>query len=263
MAIQSLDNLIAASPGFRLPLMKISATSKAAGSYHSLRQVAGQPGAGVTPPTGNGEIPGITTAGGFTYPTPSGSNLNYLAQAIIAGSAQGTLMLYDRLWHNSGLNASVVTAQTWTQSPLSRYADGVGVEIWMEIYTATGTIQVNATATYTNSNNVSDRLATSVLIASPVAGQMIPFNLAAGDNGVRSVQQVILSASTGVAGSFGLVLLKRLTDIPLNATNVAAVMDTFTIGMPTLDNNSHICAALLCSGTATGIIHGTVQIVQG
>jgi hypothetical protein len=92
---------------------------------------------------------------------------------------------------------------------------------------------------------------------------MIPFNLAAGDNGARSVQQVILSASTATAGSFGLVLLKRLADIPLNATNVAAVMDTFTIGMPTLDNNSHICAALLCSGTATGIIHGTVQIVQG
>lgn len=263
MAIQSLDQLLAASPGYRLPLMKTSATAKGAGSYHSLRQVAGQPGLGTTPPTGNGEIPNMTTAGGIVFPAPSGANLNYLAQAIIAGSVQGTLMLYDRLWHNSGLNATLTTAQAWSQAPLSRYADGVGVELWMEIYTATGATQATATATYTNSNNVSDRLATTTLVALPVAGQMIPFNLAAGDNGLRSVQQVALNVSTGVAGSFGLVLLKRLADIPLNAANVAAIMDTFTIGMPDVNTNAHLCAAVLCSGAATGIIHGTVQIVQG
>ena len=133
----------------------------------------------------------------------------------------------------------------------------------MEIYTVTGATQATATATYTNSNNVSERLATATLVVSPVAGQMIPFSLASGDNGLRSVQQVALSVSTGVAGSFGLVLLKRLADIPLNAANVAAVMDTFTIGMPDIATNAHLCAAVLCSGTSTGIIHGTVQIVQG
>ena len=263
MAIQSLDQLLAASPGFRLPMMKISATAKGAGSYHSLRQVAGQPGLGTTPPTGNGEIPNMTTAGGIVFPSPSGTNLNYLAQAIIAGSVQGTLMLYDRLWHNSGLNGTLLTAQTWSQASLNRYADGVGVELWMEIYTVTGTAQATATATYTNSNNVSERLATATLVASPVVGQMIPFSLASGDNGLRSVQQVALSVSTGVAGSFGLVLLKRICDIPLNAANVAAVMDTFTIGMPEINTNAHLCAAVLCSGTATGIVHGSLQIVQG
>lgn len=263
MAIQSLDQLLSASPGYRLPFMKTTATSQAAGRYHSLRQVAGQPGAGNNPPTGNGEIPVMSTAGGITFPAPSGTNVNYLAQAVIAGSVQGTLMLYDRLWHNSGLNGTTTAAQTWTQAALTRYSDGLGVEMWMEIYTALGATSVTATTTYTNNNNVSDRLATTTIPASTVAGQMIPFALAAGDMGVRSTTQVLLSVSTGAVGNFGMVLLKRIADIPLNATNVAAVMDTFTIGMPDVNTNAHLCAALLCSGTSTGIIHGTIQIVQG
>lgn len=264
MAIQSLDQLLSASPGYRLPFMKTTATSQAAGRYHSLRQVAGQPGASSgTPPTGNGEIPIMTTAGGIVFPAPSGTNVNYLAQAVIAGSVQGTLMLYDRLWHNSGLVGNVTTAQTWTQPSLTRYSDGLGVEMWMEIYTATGGTSVTATATYTNNNNVSDRLATTTIPATTVVGQMIPFALAAGDMGIRSTTQVLLSASTGLGGNFGMVLLKRIADIPLNATNVAAVMDTFTIGMPDVATNAHLCAAVLCSGTSTGIIHGTLQIVQG
>jgi hypothetical protein len=263
MAIQSLDQLLSASPGYRLPFMKTTAASQAAGRYHSLRQVAGQPGAGGNPPTGNGEIPIMTTAGGIVFPAPSGTNVNYLAQAVIAGSVQGTLMLYDRLWHNSGLSGSATTAQTWTQASLTRHSDGLGVEMWMEIYSALGVTSVTATATYTNNNNVSDRLATTTIPASTVTGQMIPFALAAGDMGIRSTTQVLLSATTGAAGNFGIVLLKRIADIPLNATNVAAVMDTFTIGMPDINTNAHLCAALLCTGTSTGIIHGTVQIVQG
>lgn len=262
MAIQSLDQLLSASPGYRLPFMKTTATSQAAGRYHSLRQVAGQPGVGNTPPITNGEIPVMSTAGGITFPAPSGTNVNYLAQAVIGGSVQGTLMLYDRLWHNSGLSGLINTAQTWTQPALTRYTDGLGVEMWMEIYSAIGSTSVTATVTYTNNNNVSDRLATTTIPASTVVGQMIPFALAAGDMGVRSTTQ-ILSGNTGGAGSFGIVLLKRIADIPLNATNVAAVMDTFTIGMPDVNTNAHLCAALLCSGTSTGIIHGTIQIVQG
>ena len=66
------------------------------------------------------------------------------------GFAQpGILVLYDRLLHIGGLNATTTAAQTVGGS-LSRYTGGAGNQIWVEIYTQIGTTATTITANYTN-----------------------------------------------------------------------------------------------------------------
>jgi len=92
---------------------------------------------------------------------------------------------------------------------------------------------------------------------------MIPFALAAGDTGVRSVQSVTLSATTGTAGDFGLTINRRVAIIGLPSGGIGDTLNIFSLGMPRIYDNA--CLALLCntSTTTTGQIFFELQIIQG
>jgi hypothetical protein len=92
---------------------------------------------------------------------------------------------------------------------------------------------------------------------------MVPFLLASGDSGVRSVQSVQLSISTGTAGNFGLTLLRRIAEIPINVTNMAQVHDAFALGMPRIYDSACLAMMVMCSTTNTGVMQGAVSLVQG
>lgn len=255
---------MALTAGETRSFLKASQTAEGAGTWHSLWKAAGYPGAGANPGSTNGVIPTDATAGAFPFVNAAGAANNYLGYIAAATSTVGTLILYDRLWHNSTLVGNVTTAQTFTQPALTRYTTGEGVELWGEVYTAMGATGSTFTATYTDQGGTASNSATYVMPANALSvGQMFPFDLASGDYGVRSVQQVQLGTSTGTAGDFGLTLLKRLVTIPLPQTNNAVVYDAFSSGLREIADDACLAFMVQCSTTSTGQINGELTIAKG
>lgn len=268
MAITSLDQLAANLPGQHRHILKASVTTEGAGTWHSLFRVAGQPAAGSTPPAfsaGTGYVPTSATAGAIPFTNPSGGNAAFLAKFMATLSAAGIAILYDRLWHCSGLVTNSITAQNiTTPGSLTRpNANGDDVELWGEVYTAPGATGATWTVSYTNQDGTSGRTATYTHPANAeTVGQMLPFTLQAGDTGVRSVQSFTCSVSSGTAGSIGLTLLRRLAEIPVPVANTGGVLDGFALGLPQVYNDACLCVMLLCSGTTSGVFQGSVAIVN-
>lgn len=264
MAIQTLDQLVSALPGQHEHFTKSSTTAEGAGTWHSLWMVAGQPGAAATPSANT--VPTSATAGSFTFTNPTGGALSYLGKMAAAGSVAGTLILYDRLWHTSGLSGIVTTVDTAVaNSALTRPdANGADVELWGEIYTAIGATAATLNVKYTDQDGTTAQVGTYAHPANAESvGQMFPIQLAAGDTGVRAVTNYHWSVSTGTAGNFGFTLLRRIAEIPLAATNVAVVLDGFALGLPRIYDSACLALMLMCTTTTTGALMGSIDIVQG
>lgn len=260
MAIISQDSLVTANVAALLRnFQKASVTAKAAGTYQSLWTAAGMPGAGSAPSSTAGVVPTSSTAGAIPF---TNSNVSYLQRMAAQGPTIGTLILYDRLVHSDGLSGTVATAQTVGTPTLTRSTDGIGVEIYLEWYTATGGTAATVTASYTNTTPTSGRTTVSQTIqATPVAGQMQFLPLQAGDLGVTAVASVTLSGTTGTAGNFGITLVKRIAEVPITAANVGNVYDQI-VG-PVVEDSSCLALMVLCSTTSTGLQSGSLRIAQG
>jgi hypothetical protein len=272
MAITTLDGAIA---GLQPPraFLKASATAEGAGTFHSLFLVAGQPGAGATPPAytaGSGYTCTNSTTGSLPFTDPGGGSQTELFKVAAAGATAGTLILYDRLWTCSGLTTAAATTLNITTPGTipSRDADGAalgpGVELWGEVYTAPGATGATWTVSYTDQGGTAGNTASYTHPANAEAvGQMFPFTLAAGDTGVRAVASFTTSISSGTAGSIGLTLLRRLATLPLASPNLAQVLDMAAIGMPRIYDSSCLALMVMCSATNTGIITGDAVWTQG
>lgn len=265
MAITTMDALVAAmATGDKVPFQKATVTGTA-NAFTSLWLVPGVPGAGSAPPATPGEIPTRSTNGAIAgWTDPAGGQKAYLLGLSIATDDPGVYMLYDRLAHMGGLSGTVITAQTVNTAALTRYTDGIGVEIWVEIYTALGATSRTITATYTNENDVTGRTTTAVTLgATPPASRMYPLPLQAGDQGVKSVQSVLLSATTGSAGNFGVTLVKRMADIPIAFPAAFSPRDPFDLGLPEIASSACLGMIVFTSVTAVGPALGLVNIARG
>lgn len=266
--IVSMNQLIAAMPGLKFPFYKNSLTSKAAGTFHSLWGASGLPSAGTVPPTAD-TIPTKATAGALGFTDATGSLQRYLSRFNVGGSIIGNLILYDRLWHTSGLSGTVTSADTAVaNSALTRpSANALGVELWAEVYTALGSSSVTLNVRYTNQDGTTNQVGTAAYpngwSGATVAGQMFPLSLAAGDSSVRAVTAYHWSGTTGAAGNFGFTLLRRVAEIPLTVANVNQIMDAFATGLPYVPNDACLAFMVFCSATTTGIIQGSADFIQG
>lgn len=159
-----------------------------------------------------------TTTGALTIPGSAGRLV--VTSAMVSGRGTSTIspdlfvggLLIDRLVHSGGLDGTSVSAQT-TNLPtatLTRYTDGVGVMIGIQIWSSLGSNDVTVSVSYTNSSNTAGRTGTLAFIGTPSTYTFYFVNLQAGDVGVKSVESVTLSGSTGSAGNFGVVLFKPL-----------------------------------------------------
>lgn len=81
------------------------------GRHYSPFYVTGRPGAAAAPSPGIGGAALTTYAGQIPWTNPASGN-SYLARLSINCNVQGTLLLCDRLWHNSGINVTLATSQT-------------------------------------------------------------------------------------------------------------------------------------------------------
>lgn len=242
----------------RPAILKVAATAFGAGSFHSLWKVAGYPSSGATPATGAGAVPLATTPGAIYF-----SDRGRLDRVLFAGAQPGTLLVYDRLVHTSGLSGTVATPQTVNSTAITRPNNqGVDAELWLEWYTPTGSTPRTVTASYTNTAGTAGRTtATASIPASPVAGFMLPLGLQAssGDLGVQSVQTVTLSGSTGTAGDFGVTLMRRVAELALITSDVP--VEDVSRRRVEIEGGAALSLVLLCSGTDTGLIVGSIGLV--
>lgn len=195
---------------------------------------------------------------------PTGQK-KYLAGATIFSGVPATLYLCDRVWSCSGFDASIFTNQAIGSFPaLPRHTTGEGLELWLEIYSGIGNTVSTITITYTNSDGVSGR---TTSIANPgstlAAGRMVPIPLAQGDSGVRSVQNVALSTSTGTAGNFGLTLIKRHACFSATVAGMDFGYDFEELGMPDIADEAALMLLQFSTGATNSTVHSQLIFVEG
>jgi hypothetical protein len=280
MAITTAAGLAGAtqSPIF---FIKGGVTNEAAGVPFTLFYMGSSPPAAAAPTPGLDGAALTSYAGQLPFSNPASGN-TYLADLTVSfsvgGGVNGTLILADRLWHNSGLSVTTTTAQTlssvtWPARDQNGSTDGVGVMVGIEVSTATtnaGAI-TNTTMEYTNSSGTGTRTATiSSFPATALAGTFIPFELQAGDVGVRSIQSVTLGTSYG-GGVIHLVayrIIARTGNLTgqITPTNISTkTLDGVQLGLPRLYDNTVPFFLSQLSGIPSGgmVALGSISYAQG
>lgn len=268
MAVTSMDDIASGLSNSQQFNFFIPSATNAAGGWINLSRA-------VTTSFGQMAVPASFASGGTLHIDsqvgfPTGQNptppaLSYLTQMKATFATAGTIHLYDRVWSCSGMSGTVATAQSVVSFPtLTRPgANGEGLEIWIECYTATGATASNITVQYTNSANVSGRNTVSTAhITSMPANRMYQVPLQSGDTGVKSIQSVTLSGTTGAAGSFGVTLMKRITSIASAIPNAGQTMDFAQLGLPIIQNDTAINFIHQGTTTSSGIIMGSFNVIQ-
>jgi hypothetical protein len=217
----------------------------------------GMPASGAVPTAG--AIPTRTTVGALPFTAPGGSRQKWLVNVAAVPTIAGTLILYDRLYHIGGLSGTLTTDQTVqgsTPSPaLTRNTGGAGNHIFYEIYTQVGSTSRTLTVTYTDQDGNTGQTATINIggtdFAAQTRVQRIP--LAAGDTGVRAVEKVALSASTGTTGNFGITIGRPLAQISIGTASSGGWRD-FTTGLPGLPEiDSDACLAMYYTPSSASV----------
>jgi hypothetical protein len=247
MAIQSQDQLIAAlSAGktWRVDWNKITgAAAYTAGRWYDLSPLTGTPIANTWSGTAlNAQVPNEASGFGMYHggnvSTLVKNILNMGAVSVVATAVPGTLMLVDMCLYYPGINMNLATAQTLVNTnTLTRYTNGEGLRPYLVVTATTGATAHNVAMSYTNQAGTAGRTlpVTVACTASAIVphithsgvaannyGPFLP--LASGDQGIRSVQTVTISAASG-SGTAALVLAKPLATIPITTAGVYAERD--------------------------------------
>lgn len=263
MAIATVDDIAASvAVAQRLGYFKVFGAAKSVGAYQSGWTAAGLPGAGAAAPAytaGSGYTCDRTTTGALGQ--ANGSVQNWINRVTATGSQTGTLIIYDRLWSCSGMGFALGTYTVTTPGSLpARITDnGVGVEAWVEQFVAAGAASGTLTLNYTNAATGAAKAGVvAAVVSAPVAGQMQPIPLQAGDTGVRAVTSAVTSA-TWTSGSFGITLLKRLVEIPLGIIGVATSLDWGAV-LEAVPAGACLGFMLQAGATTANTVSGIVRI---
>ena len=267
MPITSLDDIVAgAQPPRRF--LKVGGTMEAAGVMHSLFYTTGMPGAAVAPSPGINGAALTTYAGQIPFDDPVSGGTHLMGLEATATTV-GTLLVVDRLWHNSGVavatvGAQAITSPTWPARDMLGTTDGVGVLIGIEASGATTNVGAiaNTTLNYTNSDGTGTRTGTLAWPATAAAGTFVPFNLAAGDIGVRSIQSVTLGTSYA-GGVIHLVAYCVLATVSISVANASVARDVISLGLPQVYNDSVLQLLWLPSVVTATTVQGAVVWTQG
>ena len=220
---------VAGSAGRAVSIMKVGAAMEAIGVLHSHHAATGFPGAWTLGTPGVNGATMDNTLGGCLPFTNASSGGIYLTGFTATMSVTGGLWLVDLLWYNTGLTVTTTTAQaittpTFPARDLNGSTNGEGVEFGILVTTATtnaGAV-TNTTASYTDSDGNAGATATiSSFPATAVAGTIVPFQLAAGDKGVRAIASVTLGTSYG-GGAISVVAFRRIAYVPVPLANTGS-----------------------------------------
>lgn len=270
MAIDTLDKTISAMANKKqiIPLEIASGTTVAAYNYLINRLIANSTFGQMAIPTAFGSGGNIPNSNMLGYPNlVSATNPDslYLSRATLFSSIACYITLFDTLYACSGFSGTSASLQTIVNPPaLTRNVSGIGNQIFLVCYTATGSTGVTATVKYTNTDGTSGRTGTVAIPASNPAGRVLQVALQTGDLGVLSIQSVQLSATTGTAGNFGLSIMEPLTSIiPISTANTVNSLNFLDLSLPSLENGCALSLVCLATGTSSGNIRGSIEVIRG
>ena len=246
----------------------VAATNPIIGRGCSFWTYDGMPTGGAVPTSG--AIPDRTTQGAIPFTPATGGRDKHLINTSITPFITGVYLLYDRLFHEGGLDATSTAAQTVQGSPatpaLTRYTGGTGNIAYYEIYTQIGATSRTLTMTYTNQAGTGSRTSTINIGATGFREvtrmQRIP--LAAGDSGIQSIQEIQLSLSTGTVGNFGITIAQPLAWIPVNVAGTMGWRDYTTglPGIPVIDPDACLSLMFVAGANTPPEIYGTLATVE-
>jgi hypothetical protein len=227
----------------------VAAAATIIGRGASLWQYDGMPAGGAVPTAA--AIPDRSLQGALPFLVATGGRDTHLIGASITPLTAGVFLLYDRLFHIGGLSGTSTADQTVQGSPaspaLTRNTGGAGNIAWYEVYTQIGATGTTLTMTYTDDAGNSGQTSTINIGATGfrevTRAQRIP--LAAGDTGIRAIEKVKLTATTGTLGNFGITIAQPLAWIPVGVAGTAGWRDYTTglPGIPVIDPDA--CLALM------------------
>ena len=227
------------------PYHKLGTARDAAGYWIAYAKDAGFPGAyALGTPGLNGlatacDVIG-TTAGALALgthilPDPATGSW-YLTQANMAASIASYGRFIDVLWFNTGIAVTTTTGQAITHPGIpardingSSNGDGVMAALLTTTTNTNAGAITNTTITYTDEQGNAGNTGTFAAQvgwqapATALIGTFMPFQLAAGDRGIRSIQTVTLGTSYG-AGALSLVQFRPLVSLPVPVTYVGSLM---------------------------------------
>ena len=169
----------------------------------------------------------------------------------------------------SGLTVTVTTNQAITPATAAaRDNNGTsnGLGVIPAIYVSTATTNVgaitNMTLTYTNQDGTSGRTATCPSFpATAVAGTIVPFNLAAGDTGCRSIEGVTFGTSLA-GGAVNMMLIRPIVFGPVLLANTGYCTSISDYKAVKIFPNSYLTTWVIpTSATATNI-SGVANFVE-
>lgn len=257
-------------------LYKASQTT-VANNWSCFYRSGGVPSAGSYANIPNGAAHNVNSAGAFPLTNPASGEKKYLL-SFGANHLTGAnvVALIDLLVAAGNINANTTSTQTVNTTALTRYTDGEGVYMILEVTTALGSTAANVTVNYTNQAGTSGRstgalaMTTSAVVyrLQPTAGGML-IPLQAGDYGVRSVETITFSAAMG-AGVVAILLYKPLLLIPTLANTTFVEMPPQSVYQSVIelvtDSNGNIgCLTVfvLTSSTSTGVQTYFIKTVSG
>lgn len=271
MTITTRDQLInaLANNSSRIFIDKASLASAAAGQFFSLWTSAGIPTAGIAPTTA--VVPTNATTGSFGFANQTAPATSYLAWlCFLCGNSGSNMEIHDRLAHRGGLSGIVTTAQgglslVTTDPGVARIGatDYSDVQWWLEVYTAMGATNVNATVAVTYNDDTTGNLAVVALGATPRQGRMYPLLSAVAGKFIKAVNSVTLSATTGTAGNLGITATRPRTSLSNNVLLKTETYDWAQLGIPEIPNDSCLFPLMVCTTTSTGLIRGQAKIAHG
>lgn len=214
---------------------------------------------------------GATVAGAHVVAAPSSGNL-YLTGLTIQNSVNEQMQLVDLLWYNTGLSVTTTGAQAVSPAGFpardrNGSTNGEGVKVGLYALTALGNAAAvsNTTISYTDESGNAGATGTFQAAigyqapATPVIGTFMPFTLAAGDRGVRTLASVTL-ATTYTSGTMSLIAYRPLVTL---GTSVANVPATISFPAPGIRIYGGTCFAFLNVGSATlALANASFNVVE-
>lgn len=255
----------------RITWDKASIASMVAGNYASLWRATGIPGQGAIPGAAALCTKALTGAVGFT--NQGGALKSYIAWHTYQNANAGSnLEIHDRLAHMGGLVGNITTSQATTGMDLATLAcpaarlgaaDYSDVKWWLEWYTATGATASNATVNVTYDDASTGNLAVIAVGGTAMAAsRKLPLVSAVAGRFIKGVNSVILSASTGTAGNFGVTASRQRTAMSVPVANKLEVFDWPQLGLSEVPNDACLYGAMNCITTSTGVLKGDGKIIH-
>jgi hypothetical protein len=261
MAISTLDGYIAAVKQ-RLTWYKSGSRTSVAALPTTVFDQAGNPGAGALAigNTAAGIVPVSTDAG---YPLiRTITNTGYLSRVEFSSPVACRLILFDRLFAAGAYayNADTTLASQPSYAGRVPGANYAGLELWVEAVTAF-TLVPAFEINYLDQDGAAGDTGSIAAPNALILGRCFQLPLAAGDNGIQQITRV--RCITASAGTFNVMVLRRLWTGRVTIANANDVYDLLWTGMPQVYSTSALYVMVAADSTATSTPECAFEVADG